>query len=211
MGPGDACPFPDCLGVGLGFELFIWDDLREPEDPRWPSSPDQLRHGMRSPEMESFYREQLQARIERTVSAFEASPERVALLAGQTAHHLTGFLKVQANLAWDLTDPDEPSKEPDPSDIELVPHVARIVDPDEAPKLLAELRAFFAFAQRTQTVQGAGQWRQLLEGDDMEPMLRRAIETEAERAATASERPKWSQRLKRIKRPKRAKRGRHRR
>jgi hypothetical protein len=55
LGERDACPFADCAGVGLGFVIFIWDDFREPSDPRWPRSTAELEHGMRSPDMGVFY------------------------------------------------------------------------------------------------------------------------------------------------------------
>ncbi len=42
VGAHDACPFSDCRGAGIDCDLLLWDELREPEDPRWPRSIDDL-------------------------------------------------------------------------------------------------------------------------------------------------------------------------
>jgi hypothetical protein len=50
----ERCPFDDCIGAGLDQDLFLWDDWRQPGDPRWPDDESELELGMRSPEIASI-------------------------------------------------------------------------------------------------------------------------------------------------------------
>lgn len=175
--PRDACPFDDCYGVGVGFNLFIWDDMREPEDARWPSSVDQLEHGMRSPEMAPFYEAQLRRRIDALIDAFAGSPELAALGEPEPCY-LGAFLKMMSDLCWDLTDDDGASFDKVLAR-ELVfelPVWSHTADFDEAPRMTAELRAFFAFAERTGAVRDAARWQELLAADDTDDQFRFTME-----------------------------------
>lgn len=162
-----GCPFTGCCGT-FGFDLFFWDDMREPEDPRWPSSPDELEHGMRSPEMESFYAAQLASRIAGCIATFEASPER-AVLGDAPLRYLEPFLQMMSDLEWDLT---RASDAPFSADLALMllgdlPVWSRTADEDEAPRMEQELCAFFRFAARTGAVADARSWLDELEADDV--------------------------------------------
>ncbi|MBL4636665.1 MAG: hypothetical protein JKY56_22635 [Kofleriaceae bacterium] len=102
----DRCPFASCRGNHLGGQLFFWDDMREDLDTRWPSCTDDLHHGLQSPEMESFYEEQLGHRLGMMASNFEASPESAEFEGPQ--RYISVFLKLMSDLCWDLTDTDDP-------------------------------------------------------------------------------------------------------
>ena len=166
--PHDACPFPDCHGYGLGYLLFFWDDLREPEDPRWPSSEEELHHGMRAPEMEEFYAAQLHARIARLLDGFASSQERASLAADP--HYLQPFLQMMSDLCCDLTDEADASFDPDSALMLLdqLPVWSQTADLDEAPRMLDELRAFFAYAKRADAIADAAKWLALLDDDVVE-------------------------------------------
>lgn len=161
----DACPFDDCYGYGLGFNIFWWDDTREPDDPRWPANVDELEHGMTSPEMAPFYAAQLTARIHAMVSEFAHSPEVARDLDGEPPCYLSSFLEMMSDLCWDLTEEDEHDYFDREIARELVaelPVWSKTADPSEAPRMATELRTFFAFAERTNAVACANQWRALL-------------------------------------------------
>lgn len=177
----DACAFSDCTGYGLGYNLFIWDDMREPDDPRWPSSTDQLRHGMRSPEMESFYAQALQARIARLVAAFEACPERAS--SPNAARYVPGFLTMLSDVESDVTDGD-PLPQPDSELLGLIALWQTDSTASEARAIVRELREFFAFAMRTGTVGGAKAWDERFAEADIEAELCKGF---AELAATRAE------------------------
>lgn len=174
MSPRDRCPFPDCSGDGLGFGLFMWDDMREAKDPRWPASTNELRHGMRSPEMEPFYADQLQMRTTRLLSAFSQSAERLTL--EQPPMYLPAFLKLASDLCWDLTE-EEPecgfaSAELALSIIDQLPVWSNTKALEQAPRMTAELKALFSFAKRTETIEDAGDWLHVLETEDIDALLR---------------------------------------
>lgn len=176
----DACPFDDCHGVGLGFQLFWWDDMREPDDPRWPSSVDQLAHGMQSPDMEPFYQARLAERIAAAVSAFADSPEAVHALGDRPPRYLGPFLKMMADLCWDLTVPQEAGFSADTARELIVdlPVWSRTADLEEAPRMCEELRAFFAFASRTGAVADAASWLAVVDEPDLDDVFRYTMETD---------------------------------
>jgi hypothetical protein len=47
LGNYGQCPFDDCGAAGLDIDIFAWDECRD--DPEWPTSEEQLSHGMRFP------------------------------------------------------------------------------------------------------------------------------------------------------------------
>lgn len=201
--PRDACPFHDCTGIGVGFNLFLWDDMREPEDPRWPKSEAELHHGMKSPEMESFYREQLQARIARLVDRFWASPEAAPLHAGGPARYLEPFFLMQSYYECDLTDGEQPYDDVlDVTRIEQLPLWSGTADTSEAPRMVAELQAFFEFARRTNAVPRPELFCDVLADPELEPCLLWWIEAEQRRAARA----RWARRRRKPKRKTRRRR-----
>lgn len=176
----DACPFADCHGHGIGFEIMWWDDMREPEDPRWPASTDELAFGMASPDMKPFYEARVAARIDAMVSAFAASPELASALGGQTPRYLRPFLKMMSDLYWDLTDEDEAgfSEFTAQELIGQLPVWSRTADLAEAPIMAAELRAFFAFAARTAAVKDAAAWLALVNELDLDDIFRDTMQTD---------------------------------
>lgn len=178
--PHDACPFRDCQGYGLGCDLLWWDDTREPDDPRWPKSTDELEHGLKSPDMEPFYAAQLTARIHHTVSAFARSRELEISLGGQPPCYLSSFLQMMSDLCWDLTEDDDFGFAPDLAEetIGELPVWSRCADPGEAPRMAAELRAFFAFAARTDAVADAASWCDFVAGHDLEGKFRHTMRTD---------------------------------
>jgi hypothetical protein len=159
------CPFGDCIGYGWDFHIFFWDQHREPEDPRWPSTTDELRHGMRSPEMDNWYEARRHARIETLAAVFEASPEQ----AGRGgARFVRAFLKMSGDLCWDLTDREEIagfSEDAARGILQDLPVWAGTANEDDAEPMLRELQRFFDFAARTGAVLDAAQWRALLDED----------------------------------------------
>lgn len=50
LGNRQGCAFSGCGGAGFDVDILRWDAHRNNRDPRWPSSPDQLRRGMSAPE-----------------------------------------------------------------------------------------------------------------------------------------------------------------
>ncbi len=206
----DGCPFEDCTAYGHGIELLWWDDLREPDDPRWPKSTEELEHGMEAPDMEPFYAAQLTARIHAMVSTFARSPEVESLPGGSPPRYLSSFLKMMSDLCWDLTEPD---------DVGFAEHLARdligevpvwsqTADPAEALFMTAELRAFFAFARRTGAVKDAAAWLAFVTELDLDHIFRHTMETDRRlrqlrRPAQANQRPTTSRRRQRAKRRRR--------
>lgn len=155
------CPFSNCGGVGFDFDLFFWDSEREPEDPRWPSSAAELHFGMRSPDMAAFYEGRAKRRHAELIAAFEASGERAAFGAEYALRFLEPFLWMQY------------CTEADPDDAFYMEDLARMAVDDlyrwagadaieDRPALIAELRAFWAFAERTSLLPAAAQWHELL-------------------------------------------------
>jgi len=47
LGNYGQCPFDDCDAAGLDIDIFAWDECRD--DPEWPTSEEELSHGMRFP------------------------------------------------------------------------------------------------------------------------------------------------------------------
>jgi hypothetical protein len=47
LGNYGQCPFDDCGAAGLDIDIFSWDECRD--DPEWPTSVEELSHGMRFP------------------------------------------------------------------------------------------------------------------------------------------------------------------
>jgi len=135
----------------------MWDDLREAKDPRWPSCEDQLEHGMHSPEMAPFYRAQLDARIGQLVEQFTNSAECAAALAGEPPRYLRPFLQMMSDLCWNLTEASAASffELTARHIISELPVWSQTSEPSEAEPVTVELRAFFAFAERTGRVQDA--------------------------------------------------------
>lgn len=204
--PHERCPFPDCYGVGLGFNLFLWDALREAGDPRWPDSSDQLENGMPVPDPEPFYAAQLAARIEQMVGAFAGSPECAAALADGSPRYLAAFFKMMSDLCCDLTDPEDPVPCSLAWDnVDQLPAWSQTGDLDEVPRMLAELRAFFAFAARTGTVNEAATWVEHLADDEAADMLAHAMRTDR-RIRPATQRPSKKRRPRRNKQRKRRRR-----
>ena len=100
------CPFSDCTGHGLDFELFSWDSCRVPEDSRWPASDAELYCGMRSPDYASFAQAQFDKRLAPVLRSFEASPEYRAAFERPPRYSAT-FLTMMAGVYHsDLTDLD---------------------------------------------------------------------------------------------------------
>lgn len=156
--PQDACPFSDCDGLGIGFRIYLWDDLREPGDARWPSSTTELDHGTRAPEMEPFYEEQFRLRREHILSAFAASAH-AARLEGPP-RYLDTFFRMMADLCWDLTDTecDLGFGEDLTEVVYELPVWAQQANPPEAERMHAELRAFFDFAAESDSIVDAPVW-----------------------------------------------------
>ncbi len=166
--PHDDCPFSDCHGYGIGYQIYFWDDFREPDDPRWPSTVEELHHGMRAPEMEAFYEAQLRARIAGILDSFAQSEER-ATLAGDP-RYLQPFFQMMSDLCWDLTDDEDASFDPESAlmFIDQLPVWSQTADLGEAPRMLDELRAFFTYAKRATAVADADKWLAVLDDDVIE-------------------------------------------
>lgn len=49
LGNRQGCAFAACGAAGLDVDILRWDAFRNNRDPRWPASPDELRHGMQAP------------------------------------------------------------------------------------------------------------------------------------------------------------------
>ncbi len=176
----ERCPFSDCFGVGFGFTLYMWDDMREPADPRWPSGVDELHHGMKSPKMERFYAERTRSRIDDMVHRFQSSPE-----AGrQPPRYVAEFLHMMSALCWDLTEHSEYESFDPQLARELIrdlPDRSRTRDPELAADMAAELRAFFAFAARTRAVDNAQAWCDLLASFDLAEVFEQTINADHRR------------------------------
>lgn len=169
------CPFRDCHGYGWDFHIFFWDVFREPEDDRWPDTAAGLRHGMRMPQMDSWYEARRQERIEALVARFEASEEH---RGGQPSRYVRPFLKMSGDLCWDLSDPEDCGDFQEDLAIGLLddlPVWANTAELDEAPRMLAELRMFFAFAERTGAVEQAQEWRRVLGEDALVELFRHTM------------------------------------
>jgi hypothetical protein len=173
----DACPFSDCCGYGVGFNLLMWDDRREPEDVRWPRSIDELEHGMRSPDMELFHAVQLDERIDHLLGEMMGSAEMDAL-DGESPRYLGAFLKMMSDLSWDITRDDDGGGFDDMMAAELVgelPVWSRTADPAQVPRMLRELRAFFRFAARTGRVRHAARWLDVVSEAETAERLRHTM------------------------------------
>lgn len=48
LGNRQCCPFRDCNASGLDVEIFYWETWRNWNDPKWPASVADLRHGRRA-------------------------------------------------------------------------------------------------------------------------------------------------------------------
>jgi len=159
---GSRCPFDDCSSGDLFCGIYFWDDLREPDDPRWPTDTTALFHGMRAPDMEPFYARKRDDRISAVVRAFAASAHADALDGGP--RFARPFLKMMADLDWDLTAPTDAGLIPDLA-LELIdqlPVWSKTSDPAQAPRMLAELRALFGHAAETDALPDADGWLALL-------------------------------------------------
>lgn len=178
--PQDACPFDDCYGHGVGFHLLLWDDAREPDDPRWPSRTGELSHGMRSPDMEPFYRAQLEARIDALASAFARSPEAGDALGDEPPRYIRSFLQLASDLCWDLTDLNEAgfSGRLARELLADLPVWSQTAQPREATRMTAELRAFFGFAERTNAVADAKHWNRLVCEREIDAVFRHSMRTD---------------------------------
>ena len=135
------------------FRAYPWDTDRVPEDSRWPASDAELYHGMRAPDYASFARAHLDKRLAPVLRAFEASPEYRAEFE-RRPRYTAPFLTMTAGVYLaDLTDLDDEPHDTDIAD-ELIcdlPIYAYTADPDEAPRMLAELRARSASSGRAAT------------------------------------------------------------
>ncbi len=201
------CPFSDCTAHGLDFELFAWDRARVPEDSRWPASDAELYCGMRSPDYASFAQAQFDKRLAPVLRSFEASPEYRAAFE-RTPRYAATFLTMMAGVyQCDLTDLDDELHYTDIAD-ELIcdlPVYARTADPDEAHRMLAELRALFAFATRTGCLGAAREYAALLADDRFVDHFRRVMRTDRRLSdlRPSGERPKRSRPQPRKRRKKR--------
>ncbi len=171
----DACPFPDCCGAGIGFELFIWDDKREPEDPLWPSSSAQLFHGMRSPDPEAFHHAQVERRRAQLIAAFVQSPEWAQLQRTDGPRYLRPLMHMLSDSDCDLAGGEPMVLEIDAEYLFSLPIYCRTAEVAEAPAVMAELRAFFSFARRTQAVAEPEAWLALLATEGAELQLREGL------------------------------------
>ena len=202
------CPFSDCTGHGLDFELFPWDTARVPEDPRWPASDSELRHGMRAPDYATFAKAQFEKRLAPLLRAFEASPEYRAEFE-RPPRYTEAFLTMMAGVyLCDLTDVDDDHLYTDLAG-ELIcdlPIYARTADPDEAPRMLAELRALFAFAARTNSLGAAREYAALLRDDRFVDHFRHVMRTDRRLRDLRSPRRPPKKATRRRKRPARRRR-----
>ena len=155
------CPLPDCQGYGFDYNLLCWDSYREPADPRWPRSTADLHHGRRSPDMAPFYEQRARYRHAQLILAFESSPERDAL-GVPPLRFVAPFLWMQHCCAWDADD-DFYDEELAYLAIRDLPRWADAGEPADRRALLAELRAFWTFAARTQLLPMATEWLALLD------------------------------------------------
>lgn len=174
-----SCPFPDCYGGGFDITLVYWDTTREPDDPRWPATAAELRHGMKAPDYESFAEARLEEHILAIERALEASPE-YRELAGRAPRYVRPFLQMMSDLCCDLTEADEPTFMDDIAR-ELVPDLpvwARTADPAEAPRMLDELRAVFAFGERTGWLSDARDWQTVVADDTMAAAFTHTMRTD---------------------------------
>jgi hypothetical protein len=142
----ERCPFPECGAWGLDFDIFAWNAHREPDDPRWPRSEDELEYGMRSPDMSSFYEERERRERAALVAMFERSPEYARLgRAGSVGPHWTN--EMLEKLSWWGADPCLL----DPILLgETLYDFGYWVEcePVDAHPIVEELQAFFSFAGR---------------------------------------------------------------
>ena len=176
----DLCPFAGCHGF-LGLHVFFWDDMREEQDPRWPSSTDELHHGLQSPDMEVFYETQLANRIGLMAATFAASPESADFEGPQ--RYISVFLKLMSDLSWDLTETSEPAGADSVRDhadmfFDQLPVWSQTSDRDEAPRMVTELRSFFRFAHRTQCINTSDQWLKAALKSDLEELMLYTMQTD---------------------------------
>lgn len=165
-----ACPFDDCHDYGLGLGIYLWDAWRDAEDPRWPTSVDELSHGQRAPDPEDRFQERFANRVDKLLAGFEQSPEKQVLSA--PLQFLRPFFKMMADCDWDVTASSECGFSADLAFVEELPVWSKTNSPPLAGRMAKELLAFFRFAARTEAVQDAEAWLAYLQSFDLAESFR---------------------------------------
>ncbi len=175
----EGCPFADCNGVGLGFEIFVWDDLREPDDPRWPSRPEELSYGLRAPDAGEFYG----GRRARLIAEFARSPEWRALQLDGDPRYVGGLCNMLSDGDYDLGDCRcEGAELWDLESLRGLALYCRSSDVGAVPAMVAELRAFAAFGMRARAIPEPEAWLELMSDDALEQTLREDVQRRAQGA-----------------------------
>ncbi len=161
------CPHPDCHGIGLGFNIFLWDGMRVDADPRWPKSASELSYGQQAPDPEPFYFEQFHLRVDTLVNDFDRSPENHDIGALPN-RFLRPFFKMMSDLSCDITTPSdcEFSRELAYA-VEDLPVWSQATGREAAEQMREELLAFFRFASRTDAIPDAQEWLAFLTSFDL--------------------------------------------
>jgi len=182
----EQCPFDGCHAAGLDFDIFLWDDWREPDDPRWPSDPKELTHGDKSPDMQEFYEEKERQRRISLLRGFAESPEYARLAPARGwAHWTDEFLE---KLQWWGMAPqyvDVPFLSDTLQDFAF--WIA--CTPDDAADIIAELAAFYRYCGHECGYELAAECVEFLESADTAEQLRAAIITEGGHGAPRYRRP----------------------
>ncbi len=161
------CPQPDCHGIGMGFNIFLWDGMRVHDDPRWPKSSSELAYGQRAPDPEPFYFEQLRLRSEKLSVDFDGSSENHEIGALPN-RFLRPFFKMMSDLSCDVTTPSECEFSRELAyAVEDLPVWSRTTGHEAAEQMRDELVAFFRFASRTDAVPDAQEWLAFLTDIDL--------------------------------------------
>lgn len=136
---GFGCPF--CLADG--HQTHLWDTLRDPEDPRWPTGPSELEHGMKAPDMVELYEERALRERGEILRRFWASQPWRTLGRDDSPRWTEHFLTVHWVLGF----------RPEQIDVAVMGATGLTVfthlsdaHPTDATEIVSELRAYFRFA-----------------------------------------------------------------
>ena len=119
-----------------------------------------------------------QLRIAELADSFANSREAHEL--GSEPRYIAVFLQMMADLSWDLTERDGASFSPELARavLDQLPAWSRTIDLREAPRMSSELRAFFRYAHRTERVDHAVDWLEVLAAGDIDDLLRITMATD---------------------------------
>lgn len=196
------CPLPDCDGRDLDYDLLTWDAERHPDDPRWPGH-DELRLGMRAPNMVSFHqaresrrRATIVARFARAMERGEGSTTGASLWILEHYLQMQWILVARPGMDYSFQGLDVASAAFGPAFVARHPDKIATV---RAADVVATLRAYVEFGERALGHARMGQisWSTLGAMVSHELRVGREHAAAQKRTRTVRARARWSRKRRR--------------